>query len=86
MNVTISGGATDNLSGIASNVFKVTDEYKTIEPVIPNFNSIIQLEAWRNGNDLEGRIYTISVTTKDKADNQTTNSTTVTCSHDQGKK
>ncbi|MBU1997989.1 MAG: DUF11 domain-containing protein [Candidatus Omnitrophica bacterium] len=86
VNVTISGGATDNLSGIASNVFKVTDEYKTIEPVIPNFNSIIQLEAWRNGNDLEGRIYTISVTTKDKADNQTTNSTTVTCSHDQGKK
>ncbi len=84
--VTIGGSSTDNLSGIASNSFKVTDEYKTTEPLISSFNSTIKLEAWREGNDLDGRTYTISVTTRDKADNQTQGSTTVICPHDQGKK
>jgi hypothetical protein len=86
VNVTINGNATDNLSGIASKVFHVEDEYNTVKPVISNFGSTIQLESWRNGNDLDGRIYNISVTTKDKADNQASSSTTVICPHDQSKK
>lgn len=86
INVTVGGLANDNLSGIALTTFKVIDEYKLIEPVILNFNAGIQLEAWRNGDDLDGRLYTISVTTKDKADNQVSNSTTVICPHDQGKR
>lgn len=84
--VTIGGSSQDNLSGIASSYFKVTDEYKTTEPSIPCFNSTIKLESWRAGNDLDGRVYIISVTTKDKADNETSSSTTVICPHDQGKK
>ena len=32
VNVTISGGTTDNLSGIASKVFHVEDEYNTVKP------------------------------------------------------
>ncbi len=85
-NVTIGGQAQDSLSGIAQTTFKLTDEYKTTEPTIPGFNSTIQLESWRNGDDLDGRTYTITATTKDKADNQVIATTTVICPHDQGKK
>ena len=85
VDVTIGGSATDNLSDIASIVFEVIDEYNTIEPTISDFNTIIQLEAWRDGGDKDGRIYTISVTIKDKAGNEVTSSVTVICPHDQGK-
>jgi hypothetical protein len=84
--VTIRGEANDNLSGIALTTFKLTDEYKAMEPTILGLNSTIQLESWRNGDDLDGRTYTITAITKDKADNQATASTTVICPHDQGKK
>jgi hypothetical protein len=85
VNVLIGGSANDSLSGIASNTFNVTDEYNTVEPVITNFNTTIKLEASRKGSDKDGRIYTISVTSKDMANNETTSSTTVICPHDQGK-
>lgn len=42
------------------------------------------LESWREGYDLDGRVYTILAATKDKADNQTSNSITVICPHDEG--
>lgn len=84
IDVTIGGEATDNLSGIASTSFKITDEYKIVEPEILNFNTTVQLESWREGYDLDGRVYTILATTKDKADNQTSNSITVICPHDEG--
>jgi hypothetical protein len=71
---------------LAATSFKVTDEYKIIEPEIFDFNTNIQLESSRRGNDSDGRLYTISVTVKDKADNQASGSTTVICPHDQGKK
>jgi len=84
--VTVNGSASDQLSGIAATSFKVTDEYGKVEPTISKFGDVIQLEAWRNGDDSNGRIYTISVTATDKAGNQATASTTVICPHDQGKK
>jgi hypothetical protein len=86
VDVMIGGSATDSQAGIASTTFKVTDEYKTVEPVITNFNTTIKLEASREGGDKDGRIYTISVTAKDQADNTATSSATVVCPHDQGKK
>lgn len=86
VNVTVNGSASDQLSGIASISFKVTDEYGKVEPTISKFGDVIQLEAWREGNDPDGRIYTISVTATDKAGNQATASTTVICPHDQGGK
>jgi len=85
VDVLIGGSATDSLAGIASTTFDVTDEYNTVEPVITNFNTTIKLQASREGGDKDGRIYTISVTTKDQADNTATSSTTVICPHDQGK-
>jgi hypothetical protein len=86
VDVTISGSATDSMSGIASTAFAVTDKYGTIAPTLSGFNTIIKLEAWREGSDKDGRTYTISVTAKDKADNTATSSATVICPHDQGKK
>ena len=84
--VSIGGDAADSLSNIAATTFSVEDEYNTVEPAISGFGSIIQLESWREGNDKDGRIYTISVISRDRADNQTSISTTVLCPHDQGKK
>jgi hypothetical protein len=83
--VAIGGSTSDNLSDIASTIFDVTDEYNAVEPAISDFDTTIQLEAWRQGNDKDGRIYTISVTAKDRADNEATSSATVICPHDQGK-
>jgi hypothetical protein len=85
VDVTISGSATDNVSDIASTTFIVIDEYITNSPTLSGFNTTIQLEAWREGSDKDGRIYTILVTAKDKANNEATSSTTVICPHDQGK-
>ncbi len=86
IDVTIGGEATDSLSGIAQTTFTVEDEYDTIEPDVFGFNTAIQLEAWREGNDLDGRTYTISAVTIDKAGNEAVSSTTVICPHDQRKK
>lgn len=84
--VTIGGNAADATSGIASVAFTVTDEYGTVQPSISNFNTAIQLEAWREGTDKDGRHYTITAVAADAAGNKTTTSSTVLVPHDQGKK
>lgn len=78
VNVTINGRAADNLSGIDSLIFKVIDEYGSVQPVITGFGSVIKLEASRDANDQDSRVYTIFVTAKDKAGNGSQASTTVT--------
>lgn len=84
--VTIGGNATDATSGIASVAFTVVDEYGIVQPSISNFNTAIQLEAWREGTDKDGRHYTITAVAADAAGNKTTTFTTVLVPHDQGKK
>ncbi|MBI4823724.1 MAG: hypothetical protein HY805_05785 [Nitrospirae bacterium] len=85
VNVTIGGGAEDSLSGVAEVVFTVTDEYGSIEPKVQGFNTTIPLEAWRNGNDLDGRRYEITVVVTDNAGNSSTTSNVVMVPHDQRK-
>ncbi|MBI4824470.1 MAG: hypothetical protein HY805_09635 [Nitrospirae bacterium] len=85
VDVTIGGGAEDSLSGVASVVFTVTDEYGSIEPEVSGFNTTIPLEAWRNGNDKDGRRYTITIITTDNAGNNTTAFAVVRVPHDQRK-
>jgi hypothetical protein len=85
IDVKIGGSAIDGISGIASLAFKVKDEYGKVEPAISGFGSSIRLEAWRNGDDRDGRLYIITVTVKDNAGNEATASTTVLVPHDQGK-
>ncbi|MBU4304475.1 MAG: DUF11 domain-containing protein [Candidatus Omnitrophica bacterium] len=86
VDVTINGLADDGLSGIVSTTFKVEDEYHNVEPNISDFGTTIRLEAWRRGDDLDGRNYIVSVTAKDKAGNESSAATVVICPHDQGKK
>jgi len=83
-NVLISGSATDAGSGIASVTFAVIDEYDQVEPTITHFGQTIQLEAWRNGDDMDGRTYTITATATDNLGNVATASTVVLVPHDQG--
>jgi YVTN family beta-propeller protein len=82
VDVTIDGSATDDMSGIASVVITVTDEYGLYNMTVSGFGSTIQLEAWREGTDKDGRIYTITAVATDKAGNQSTTSTQVIVPHD----
>ncbi len=82
IDVLVSGGSSDSLSGIASAVFTVRDEYGTVQPAVKGFNTVVPLEAWREGNDKDGRHYTITAVITDKAGNTSTSSTEVVCPHD----
>ena len=91
--VTISGAITDNLSGVdpSTAAFNVVDEYGQIQPHGPvslgaggNYSFTISLQASRNGNDKNGRQYTITVSADDLAGNLGSASTVVTVPHDQG--
>lgn len=81
--VAVGGSTSDNLSGISTIVFKVTDEYGQFQPAISGFNTIIQLEAWREGTDADGRHYTITAVVTDEAGNKSTATTDVLVPHDQ---
>ncbi len=82
VDVLISGGAIDAYSNIASIVITVSDEYGIYNMTVPGFGSIIQLEAWREGTDRDGRNYTITAVVTDKAGNQSTSTKTVLVPHD----
>lgn len=83
VNVLISGGVLDGASGALDVTFKVVDEYGSVQPPLNDFNAAVALEAWREGNDRNGRIYTITAEVTDKAGNVSTASTTVVVPHDQ---
>ncbi len=85
--VTISGTITDATSGVSVHTakFSVTDEYGIVQPtgIITlasggNYSFTISLQASRQGNDFDGRQYTIVVSAVDLADNTGSGSTVVT--------
>jgi hypothetical protein len=85
--VTVSGSVTG--TGVTL-TYAVVDEYKKVQPsgtttVNANgtYSFVIKLEAYRNGNDSDGRIYTIIVTAKDQFGRTVSASTTVRVPHDQ---
>lgn len=82
VDVRINGSATDDMSGIASVVITVTDEYGIYNMTVPEFGSTIQLEAWREGADKNGRVYTITVIVTDIAGNQSIAITRIVVPHD----
>lgn len=76
--VTVSGKMTDNLSSVnpKTAVFSVKDEYGTIQPNGPvkvkrngAYSFGVLLEARHDGQDLDGRLYTITVSAEDNAGN-----------------
>jgi glycosidase len=90
--VTVSGTITDTLSGVDTSTaaFAVVDEYGNVNPnglvtLGPggNYTFTVSLQASRNGNDLDGRQYMITVSAKDLAGNLGSAATTVTVPHDQ---
>jgi len=80
--VTITGGVEANGSDIKSVFISVSDEYGKFEYDNLTFGSTIMLEAWRKGNDTDGRKYTITVVVTDKGGITTAKTVTVTVPHD----
>ena len=92
--VSVTGTVTDAGSGVdlTSVRFAVTDEYGAVQPtgaitVAANgsFKVSVPLLASRNATDKDGRRYTIAITAKDLAGNESSTSVIVTVPHDQGK-
>lgn len=81
--VTISGRVKSNGSDIKSVSISVQDEYGKYQYNNLAFGSTIMLEAWRNGNDTDGRKYTITVVATDKGGVTATKTATVTVLHSQ---
>ena len=86
--VTISGTVIE--ASLSSVTFKVVDEYQKIQPtgtvtVAANgtYSFVVRLEAYRNGNDTNGRVYTIIVTARDTSGRTSSSSTIVRVPHNQ---
>ena len=84
ISVTISGSATDALSGISSASYNVIDEYGATQPsgavtvqANGSYSFTLSLPANRPGNDKDGHLYTIVVTATDQAGNTRTATATV---------
>jgi hypothetical protein len=91
--VTVSGSVADILSGVdpSTAAFAVVDEYGSVQPTGPvslgprgSYSFTVLLQASRNGNDMDGRQYTITISAKDLAGNVGSAATIVTVPHDQG--
>lgn len=70
--VTINGSASDALSGIASVLITVTDEYGSYSMTVPSFGSTVMLDTLKNRKDTDGRLYKVEATATDVAGNQQT--------------
>lgn len=82
VDITISGGVSDSLTGVSSLAFTVIDEYGIIQPTVPDFNTTIKLQAWREETDKDGRRYTITAVATDVAGGKSTVSAFVLVLHD----
>lgn len=65
--IKLSGSATDD--NLSSHWVVVTDEYQEISPIITTFDQTIYLPASRQGDDIDGRTYTVKAQAEDKAGN-----------------
>jgi probable HAF family extracellular repeat protein len=86
VDVLVSGTITDEPEGsvVESAAYTVIDEYGQVQPkgsvtlVDGSYAFTVELQASRNGNDRDGRRYTIEVSATDVAGNQDSASATVT--------
>jgi outer membrane protein assembly factor BamB len=82
--VTISGSASDGVSGLSNASFNVIDEYGVTQPsgavtvqANGSYSFTLSLPATRQGNDKDGHLYTIVVSATDQAGNSASASTTL---------
>jgi probable HAF family extracellular repeat protein len=91
--VTVSGTITsDTTIPPGGNTYAVIDEYGQVQPTGSitlsadgSYSFGVSLVASRNGNDQDGRTYTIVVSSRDTIGNNASCSAVVTVPHDQGK-
>jgi hypothetical protein len=91
--VTVSATGADAVSGLSQVSYVVTDEYGTplnipvrsLSGSSSAWSETIDLEARRNGDDLDGHVYRIVATVTDVAGNTTTATIQVVVGHDQRK-
>jgi hypothetical protein len=89
--VTMSGTITDTGCTIETAAYAVTDEYGKVQPSGPvtlgpggAYSLNVLLQASRLGNDLDGRLYTVTVSATNNGGNTGSQSGTVVVPHDQG--
>jgi hypothetical protein len=94
---TVSGTVSDSTTGVKSVKIQILDEYQTLNSQVftrdftpipsdtKSFSQPVKLEAWRNGDDRDGRVYTIRVIVTDEAGNSITVDRTVVVPHDKSK-
>lgn len=80
--VLVNGTAVDDGSGIASVDITIADEYETYSSTLSGFGNGVALEAWRDGADKDGRVYTLTAVATDNAGNTSTATTQVLVPHD----
>jgi hypothetical protein len=85
VDVLVDGGARDGGAGLASVLLTLVDEYGEYDMTLADFGSPVALEAWRDGKDKDGRVYTLTVVATDQAGNSTTRSVEVIVPHDMRK-
>jgi len=83
--VTVDGNVVTFGSDVKDVTVSVADEYGKYNLQGLKFGDTVWLEAWRDGNDKDGRIYTITAVITDSAGNTTTRAITVTVPHDVGR-
>ena len=90
--VTISGRIVDDITGVAGASFAVADEYGQVQPsgaiaVGANgaYSVTVMLPAVRNGNDMDGRLFSITVSAVDAVGNRSQVAASAVVLHDQRK-
>ncbi|MDQ3800826.1 MAG: hypothetical protein M3384_15365, partial [Acidobacteriota bacterium] len=90
VNVKLTGSGSDATSGLAQVSYVVTDEYGTPLSVptralngnSANWMDNLIVEARRNGDDSDGRLYTVTATVTDAAGNTATDTVEIIVQHD----
>jgi hypothetical protein len=90
--VTVSGTITDTGCTVTNAAYAVTDEYGQVQPSGPvtlgpggAYSFTVLLQASRLGNDLDGRLYTITVSASNNAGETRSQAGPVIVPHDQGR-
>ncbi|WP_041245589.1 CARDB domain-containing protein [Geotalea uraniireducens] len=83
--VTVRGNILTTATDMESVLISISDEYGKYNYKNLPSGSTVYLEAWRNGDDMDGRVYTVTATATDKAGNTATAVTSVVVPHDMGK-
>jgi hypothetical protein len=89
--VSLAGTGSDATSGLASVSYVVTDEYgaplsipaRTLAGTSAEWGEALIVEASRRGDDLDGRLYRVTVTVTDRAGNTANATADIVVPHDQ---